>query len=59
MQAKSKRSKSTKPIVGFSIPQELHERAVRRFTGEFANFSEYARQLIRDDVERHEEESAQ
>ena len=56
MHAKSKRGKSTKPIVGFSIPQELYDRAVQRFEGEFANFSEYARQLIREDVERHEEE---
>lgn len=59
MQSKSKRIASTKPIVGFSIPQELYDRAVARFEGEFANFSEYARQLIREDVERHEETNDQ
>lgn len=56
-QSKCKRSKSIKPIVGFAIPQELYDRAVKRFRGEFANFSEYARQLIREDVDRHEEDS--
>lgn len=56
-QLKCKRIKSIKPIVGFAIPQELYDRAVERFRGEFANFSEYARQLIREDVERHEEEA--
>lgn len=54
MQAKRKQKGRAKAVVGFAIPRELHARIMRERRGSFANFSEYVRHLIRQDLQNTE-----
>lgn len=38
------------PFIGFRIPAELHDLALRKIEGTYSSFSEYLRDLVRRDT---------
>ena len=40
----------TNPFIGFRLPAELHDLALRKIEGTYSSFSEYLRDLVRRDT---------